>query len=290
MIAAFFDAYKEIFESLEAKGDKPKMNVMDNQATNYIKQYLTKKKCDLQVVEPHNHHVNAAERAIQTFKDAFIAALATTDCKFLLQLWDKLALQVQNTLNLLRSSRINPNKLAYEALNGYNCDCYPLAPPGCKAVIYKAPGVRGSWASKGTDAWYLGPSVDHYQCNIYYVPEMQAYGISGSAKLFPQHCQLPNLSNNAHLKALTEELQTSTGMALQTHKGQKLIKCLRKALDDIFTPQTIVEQRVTKSIEVPPVENEDPLPITQISDTPAIMQMHDPTTRCNLSKTKCTHQ
>jgi hypothetical protein len=133
--------------------------------------------------------------------------------------------------------------------------------------------------------------VDHYQCIIYYVPEMQAYRISGSAELFPQHCQVPNLSNNAHLKALTKELQTSTVIALQMHKGQKLIKCLQKALDDIPKLQTGVEQRVTEinSIEVPPVESEDPLPITQISTAPAIMQMHDPMAKRNLSKTKCTH-
>ena len=95
------EAYKEIFETLENKGYKPKMNVMDNQATKYIKKFLTEKECDLQIVEPHNHRVNAAERAIQTFKDAFIAALATTDQDFPLQLWDKLAPQVQDTLNLL---------------------------------------------------------------------------------------------------------------------------------------------------------------------------------------------
>jgi hypothetical protein len=79
---------------LEAKGYKPKMTVMDNQATKYIKQFLTKKECTLQVVEPHNHRVNAAEKSIQTFKDAFITALAMTDSEFPLQLWDKLALQV----------------------------------------------------------------------------------------------------------------------------------------------------------------------------------------------------
>ena len=85
---SIYEAYKEVFETLEAKGYKPKMNVMDNQATKYIKKFLTKKECDLQVVEPHNHRVNAAERAIQTFKDAFIAALVTTDRNFPLQLWD----------------------------------------------------------------------------------------------------------------------------------------------------------------------------------------------------------
>jgi hypothetical protein len=76
---SIFAAYKEAFETLETKGYKPKINVMDNQATKYIKKFLTKKECDLQLVEPHNHHANAAERAIKTFKDAFIAALATTD-------------------------------------------------------------------------------------------------------------------------------------------------------------------------------------------------------------------
>jgi hypothetical protein len=37
---------------------------MDNQATEYIKQFLDENKCKLQLVEPHNHGVNAAECAI----------------------------------------------------------------------------------------------------------------------------------------------------------------------------------------------------------------------------------
>ena len=88
--------------------------------------------------------MNAAKRTIQTFKAAFIAALAATDSNFPLQLWDKLTPQVQDTLNLLRASRINPDISAYEALNGpNNWDRYPLAPPGCKAIIYEALAVRG---------------------------------------------------------------------------------------------------------------------------------------------------
>ncbi len=83
---SIYEAYKELFETLEAKGYKPKMDVMDNQATIYIKQFLTKTECNYQVVKLHNHRVNAAEQAIQTFKVAFIAALATTDSVFPLQL------------------------------------------------------------------------------------------------------------------------------------------------------------------------------------------------------------
>ncbi len=83
---SIFNAYKMQFEELAAKGFKPKLNVMDNQATKHIKKILTENECKLQLVEPHNDCVNAAECAIQTFKDAFIAALATTDSEFPLQL------------------------------------------------------------------------------------------------------------------------------------------------------------------------------------------------------------
>jgi hypothetical protein len=58
------------------------------QVTKYIKTFLTKQDCKLQLVEPHNHRLNAAKCAIQTFKDAFIAMLTTTDSDFPLQLWD----------------------------------------------------------------------------------------------------------------------------------------------------------------------------------------------------------
>ena len=125
-----------------------------------------------------------AERAIQTFKDAFIAALATTDSDFPLQLWDKITPQVQNTLNMMRVSRINQTISAYKQLNDpYNWNRYPLAPLGCKAVIYKDSNTRGSWASRSIDGWFLGPSMDHYRCSLFYIPKTQAYRISGLAEL-----------------------------------------------------------------------------------------------------------
>jgi len=146
-------AYKTQFEFLESKGYKIKLNVIDNQCTRQIKKFLTDNDCELMLLEPHNHRVNAAERAIQTFKDHFISALATTDSEFPLQLWDRLTSQVETTLNLMRASRINPNILAYEAIWGpYGWNRFPLAPPGWKAIIYESPAARGSWGSRGTDA------------------------------------------------------------------------------------------------------------------------------------------
>jgi hypothetical protein len=120
-------------------------------------------KCNNLPVEPNNHRVNTAECAIQTFKAHFISALATTGSKFPLQLWDRLTPQVEATLNMLRPSRIDPTMSIYKVIHGpYNWNRFPLAPPGCKAVIYEAPELRGLWASHRTDAWYFGLSMDHY--------------------------------------------------------------------------------------------------------------------------------
>ncbi len=43
------------FDKLTKMGFKVKLNVMDNQATKYIKQFLVEKECKLQLVKPHNH-------------------------------------------------------------------------------------------------------------------------------------------------------------------------------------------------------------------------------------------
>ncbi len=58
---SIFNAYKKTFDEFAAKGFKPKLNVMDNQATKHIQAFLTEENCKVQLVEPHNHRMNAAE-------------------------------------------------------------------------------------------------------------------------------------------------------------------------------------------------------------------------------------
>jgi hypothetical protein len=59
--SSILEVYKKNFEYLEEKGYKPKLNVMDNQATKVIKAYLTPQQVSLQLVKPHNHCVNATK-------------------------------------------------------------------------------------------------------------------------------------------------------------------------------------------------------------------------------------
>jgi hypothetical protein len=155
-----------------------------------------------------------------------------TDSKFPLQLWDKLASQVKNTLNLMQALCIDPNMLAYEAIWGpYDLNHFPLAPLGCKAVIYESPDAQGSWGSRGTDTWYLGPLVDHYQCNHYFIPKTRACQISGSAELFPHHCQVPFLSRKDHLQELTKEMVSTLG-TITAKKQQHVLTLVRAKLSD----------------------------------------------------------
>ena len=117
------------------------------------------------MVEPHDHRVNAAERAIQTFKHHFIAGLATVDIDFPVQLWDEFLPQAQMTLNMLRTSRQNNNKTAFEELHGpFDFNKTPIAPLGTKALIYDDPDSRTSWAPHGTNAYYVSPALQHYRC------------------------------------------------------------------------------------------------------------------------------
>jgi hypothetical protein len=170
------EAFKQVFKTLTTHGYKPTFNVTDNQAAEPIKDFMQQQNGTVQFVEPNNHRVNAAERAIQTFKNHFISGLCTTDKDFPFQLWNHLTEQAVITCNILRRSRINPDISAYEQLHGhkYDWNAHPLAPPGTRAIIHSSTLTRTSWGPRGIDAWYCGPALDHYRCNHFYVPETRA--------------------------------------------------------------------------------------------------------------------
>ena len=238
-------AFEEVFTTLTDKGHRPTFNVSDNQASAPIKKFLQKENCRWQFVEPTNHRVNAAERAIQTFKNHFISGLCSTDDNWPLQLWDQLAEQALITLNLLRTSRIDPSKSAYHQLHGhkYDWNAHPLAPPGSRAVIYLDPDGRPSWGARGADAWYSGPSLDHYRCMKFFVPETKNYRVSGSYDLFPQHCLLPDLAPADHADAVADKLVDAV-QQLDKKQKRKLLNKLRDMIQRLTAGRSAHPQRV----------------------------------------------
>jgi len=102
MVTAFTEVITTL--KLKARGYHPTLNVMDNKCSAAVEKYIRSENISIHLVPLHNHRVNAAERAIATFKEHFIAALATVDMHCPLQLWDEFLPQVELTLNMLRFS------------------------------------------------------------------------------------------------------------------------------------------------------------------------------------------
>ena len=163
--------FKQQIEYLTKRGFKPTFNIIDNVASKAIRAYFESANIGIQLVETHNHQVNAAERAVQTYKNLFISGLCTCDKKNLTVLSSKLVKQFQDSCNMLRTSRVHPKLLAYHVLEGFhNFNRVPWAPPGKRATIFNPPEVRASWDPWALDAWYIGPSPLHYRNWYFYIP------------------------------------------------------------------------------------------------------------------------
>ena len=87
--------------------------------------------------------MNAAEKAIDSFKNYFIVGLSSLYPQFPMHLWYQLLLLATLTLNLLRPARVNPKLSAEEFLNGvFDYNKTPIAPPGYKVLVHETKGVR----------------------------------------------------------------------------------------------------------------------------------------------------
>ena len=150
------ECFKTNVTYLAKRGFKPVYNVIDNVATKAIKTYLESEEIKVQFVEPHNHRVNAAERAIQKFKNHTIAGMCVCNQNFPSMLWDKLIRQSQDTLNMIWTSRAHPHLSAFHVLEGqHDFNRVPLGPPGTRATIFNPSELRTSWGPRALDAWYV---------------------------------------------------------------------------------------------------------------------------------------
>jgi hypothetical protein len=109
-------AYQKLIDRLHAARIVPKHHILNNQCTDEFKETIKCNEMTYQLVPPHNHHPNRTKKAIQSFKDHFMAILCGADKEFPLNLWDLLLPQAENTLNMLRLSRMTPTVSAYTYL------------------------------------------------------------------------------------------------------------------------------------------------------------------------------
>lgn len=215
--------YKRSIDLLKSRGLTPRLQRLDNEASQALQQFLQDEGIDYQLAPPHVHRRNSAERAIRTFKNHFIAGLSGTDPDFPLHLWDRLLPQTLITLNLLRASRINPRLSAQAQLHGaFDFNRTPLAPAGTRVMIHEKASVRGTWAPHAVDGWYLGPAEHHYRCYRVYVKETSAERVADTVVWFPKHVRLPVMSS---LDAAIDAAQALTHALLNPTPASPPVVC-----------------------------------------------------------------
>ena len=80
------------------------------------------------------------KKAIQTFKDHFVAVLCGTDDNFPLQLWCQILRQAEHQLNMLRKSLTDPTMSAFKHMYGcHRYDAHPWAVLGCEVEVHVMP-------------------------------------------------------------------------------------------------------------------------------------------------------
>ena len=279
---SLLEAFEDVYEYLTTRGFKPRLNVMDNQCSKTIQKFIDSSKAKIQLVNPDDHRVNAAERAIQTWKNHWLAGMGTLDPNCPIQLWCQFIEQGQDTLNMLRTSRVNPRLSAYAILDGqFEFDRTPLAPVGTKALVFLDPKKRTTWQSHAIDAWYVGPAKKHYRCYKFFIPETKGYRIANTAKFYPAHCKTPRIEPGDTIRLAAQDLiaaikQNNKLAPISLH--HKHTEALRK-LAAIFA-ETIKEPEHA----LPRVETTVP----RVHSTPTTS--YEPTAPRQLKQMKFVHQ
>ena len=264
------NAYKHIHNILKSRGLKPQLQRLDNEASHLLKTFLHDNQVDFQLVPPHAHRRNSAERAIRVFKNHFIAGLCSTDPSFPLHLWDKLVPQALITLNLLRSAHINPQLSAQALIFGsFDFNRTPLAPPGTKVLIHEKPNNRETWAAHGVEGWYLGPALNHYRCYRVYSTDTRAERIADTLAWFPTHVKMPTAESTEAAIAAAHDLIH----ALQNPSPASALSPLTdnehyalQQLAEIFQTRTL-----KNNVPVPPGFTAIPAPPTEATtDSPPL--------------------
>ncbi len=165
-----------------------------------------------------------------------------------------------------------------------------MAPLGTKEVIYEDANTRASWAPHSLDAWLLGPSRDHYHCNLYYVPESKGYRVSSSTNLFPQHCIAPAFTPLSHIQELFTELQEILAKLGCTRRTYAVLKTLGQHLDAYVSgtaPPQLEQRNEQRVVDIAPTTF--PAGIQRVSNACGTPLTNNPTSMRILQTKPRTH-
>ena len=162
------------------------------------------------------------------------------DPNFPLHLWCRILRQCQDTLDMLRTSRLYPHISSFTHINGpFDYNATPMAPPGIRTLVYETPQQLKTWAQHGVDALYIGYCPDHYCCHNTYVPATRRERIAHTVSFLPHDFAVPanNHQDNVarSIRYLTTALQHRYLHTLLQPVVDKQFAAIQ-ALEQIFCP------------------------------------------------------
>jgi len=263
------DAYSRAYNFFLKLGERGTIIRIDNEISKELKNFFASQSPPIkwELVPPHQHRANGAERHIQSSKNHIISALANAPPTFPVgEAYEYTFYGCEVTLNILRASGISPYMSAYHQLHGaYDFYKTPLAPPGTRVAVHAPADTRGSWGNRAEPGWYVGPAPNHYNCVMVYMEQTKHLRVSPSVEWFPEHdWQLPGSSplavTNGLLDSLVEHLKRHGADILSLHPqpspappsllttmidySQKVFTLKKLPTDETTRPETAGEQRV----------------------------------------------
>ena len=99
------------------RGLKPSALSIENKCPESLQNVFRENSINIQICPPKDHHINQAEKAIDTWNLHLLSGLSGVEPNFTMNLWCRLLPHVTQTLNPLHRSRINSRLSEESQLN-----------------------------------------------------------------------------------------------------------------------------------------------------------------------------
>eukprot|EP00804_Cyclotella_cryptica_P007757 CCRYP_001358-RA/>CCRYP_001358-RA protein AED:0.08 eAED:0.05 QI:0/0/0/1/0/0/4/0/1076 len=216
-------ARNRALQRMKACGIQPTRQVLDNEISAAYKLAITASGMTYQLVPPGDHRRNIAEKAIQTWKDHFIAVISGTGAKFPLHLWCQLLPQMERQLCLLRQSNAYPHISSHAHLYGHHdYNAHPFVPLGMEALVHDKPHRRKSFAQHCTKGYVIGTSHEHYRCWKVWTPTSRTTRISATVFFKHKYITNPSVTPADAIIAAAANLSHLLTNNLQAHHNNKV--------------------------------------------------------------------
>ncbi len=177
---SYIDAYDKTFLHWAQYGHVPSIVRLDAETSVALEQFLLNDKhvTSFQYFPTGTHRANRAERCIRTWKNHFIATLATASPKFPITHWHKLIPLAELTLNCLRLSQLITASLVQPSTSA------PTLSPQLALQFSSTSLLKNAVHGQVTEC----PAITS-------VPPSSIIGLTTSSRQLPQHLASPTPSH-----------------------------------------------------------------------------------------------